>query len=167
MRVLNKIKKHPYISSLYFFIFLIASCFLIVKFFEIGFFLNTSNSSPYTLFIGHKTQLFERDMYVVAFPDSEPVKKYLDDTPLIKKLIGVPQDDIHISNNNVYLNQKYVGIIQKSKTGAHLSGITEKIIPEDYYFLISDNTKDGFDSRYAEFGLIKKENLKYQVWPIF
>ena len=136
--------------------------------YEIRLFLNETDSNPYTLFIGSKMRYVKKNIYIAAFPDVEIVKCALKGRAVIKKIKGMPGDEIHVEGNEVFLEGEYVGSIEESKNpNLFLSSLKETCIPDDSYFLSSDNTLSSFDSRYAEFGLVKKENIRYQLWPIF
>jgi len=166
--MISKLKEHPYILRFYFVMMLIGGLCLIGRHYEVRFFKNISKSSPHKLFLGCKTCAIERDMYAIVLPESRLVKQYLGEVPIIKRILGMPGDQIQIHERKIFLNNEYVGEVEPSRIkDIQLSAIKEKTIPESSYFLVSDNTIDGFDSRYEEFGLIKQEQIKYRVWPIF
>lgn len=134
-------------------------------FYDLHFFLNHTNSNPYTLFIGWRIQDIKKQMYVAAFPEEAMAKQALKGHMVIKKVQGVPGDQVHIIDKTVFLDGQSMGSIQE--TTIPLSPITATTIPASYYFLSSDNKEWGFDSRYAEFGLTQTANIRYQLWPIF
>ena len=86
---------------------------------------------------------------------------------LVKRVIGVPGDDIDIRDGNVYLN----GVLQeedyvKGKTfqrEMHFPMTVEK----DKYFVLGDNREVSKDSR--TFGLIDRSQVEgkvvYRFWP--
>ena len=78
-----------------------------------------------------------------------------DDEYLIKRVIGLPGEEIEYKNNELYINgEKVEENFNHKDTDDYRY---DKIIPEDYYFVIGDNRPDSLDSRYI--GLIKKENI--------
>lgn len=78
-----------------------------------------------------------------------------DDEYLIKRVIGLPGEKIEYKNNELYINgEKVEENFNHKDTDDYRY---DKIIPEDYYFVIGDNRPDSLDSRYI--GLIKKENI--------
>lgn len=129
------------------------------NFYDLHFFLNETNSNPYSLFIGSRASVIRKEMYVAASLAKEVLKGRL----VIKKVQGLPGDGVQVMGQTVFLDGKNMGSIQSSS----LSAISATIIPPDYYFLSSENKEFSFDSRYAEFGLVKTDNIKYQLWPIF
>ncbi|PMC40809.1 signal peptidase I [Bacillus sp. UMB0899] len=97
---------------------------------------------------------------VVLFhpPDSEEI--------YIKRIIGLPGDEIHYKDDQLYVNdkavnepflEKNVGLIKK--TGSFtLEEITDKTrIPKGYIFVIGDNRIQSRDSRH--FGLVKIDDI--------
>ena len=92
----------------------------------------------------------------------------IDDKRLIKRIIGIPGDEINIKNKKVYLN----GVIL---TESYIKGNTSDngmkfpiIIPDDKYFVMGDNREVSLDSRVL--GLIDKNNIEgkaiFRVWPL-
>lgn len=84
--------------------------------------------------------------------------KELGDT-LIKRLIGLPNDNVEIkANGEVYINgnktdETYV-VYNGGKTG-----LTFKV-PEDQYFFLGDNRGNSKDSRYWSNPFISKDDIK-------
>lgn len=74
---------------------------------------------------------------------------------LIKKIIGIEGDKVHIDNRgNVYVNGQFVGKPHaKASDGRALTPIKETIIPKGFVFLYAPHVK-SFDSRYQEVGLV-------------
>lgn len=122
--------------------------------------LNSSNSLPFYLFKTSSLTNLEREMYVsFAHPYS-----YQD---LFKQVVGLPGDPIVICDQHVFVNGNDYGYIYlRSPSGLKLSAISEKVIPEGYVFVHATHP-ESFDSRYAEFGLVAKAQLKERLWPIF
>jgi conjugal transfer pilin signal peptidase TrbI len=168
VKILRELNGKKYILP-FFFVFGFLSFFcLACRYFEIHFFVNLSESCSYTLFVGSNLFAIERNRYVLAIPDTKFIKQHLDGLPLIKKIQGLPGDQIDLVNREVYVNGQLVGRVEYSQTTKReFSPIEESVVPRERYFLISDNKSVGFDSRYAQFGLVKKENIKYCLWPIF
>ena len=94
--------------------------------------------------IGYKTHKTKRfDIIVVR------EKKEL----LIKRVIGLPGEEIEYRNNELYVNGKKV----KDKYG---NGYTEDFtykVPKDSYFVLGDNRGNSLDSRY--FGSFEKKRI--------
>lgn len=81
---------------------------------------------------------------------------------IIKRIIGVPSDNIKIYNNALYVNGKMICDDDKYKLEN-----TEYILKNDEYFLLGDNYLNSIDSRI--FGAIKIENIKgvvlFRIYP--
>ena len=73
--------------------------------------------------------------------------KYFKDTHFTKRLLGLPGDEI-----------KSLPLKKLSKDLKPLHPINSKIVPEGYVFVATDHP-DSFDSRYQEFGLVKREYI--------
>ena len=92
------------------------------------------------------------DIVVVDMPDEY----------LIKRVIGLPGDDIDIIDNQLYIN----GEVYKEDyldddlnyDDFSLQDLGYATIPEDYYLVLGDNREDSIDSR--EIGLISKDEIK-------
>ena len=92
---------------------------------------------------------------------------------LIKRIIGLPGENIEYKNNSLYINGKYVKDVSKEVTAdfnlEDLYGY--KMIPEGYYFVMGDNRDGSSDSRDTiHVGLIKKSDIKgkarFRLWPL-
>lgn len=122
--------------------------------------INTTDSLHYYLFKTSPIENIERDMFVSL---SHPAS-HLD---LFKKVVGLPGDQIEIIDHQVFVNGKKFGYIEElSPSGLSLSPITESFIPEGFFFVHATHPL-SFDSRYEQFGLVAKEQLKERLWPIF
>ena len=74
---------------------------------------------------------------------------------LIKRVIGLPNETIEISNNNIYINGKKI----KDKYGDGTTSDYQKIkLKKDEYFVLGDNRENSRDGR--SIGPIKKEKIK-------
>ena len=98
--------------------------------------------------------------------------EYADTKYLIKRVIGLPGDNISIKNNNLYLNSElYVenyldeGLVYDD---FDLSTLGYETIPDDMYLVLGDNREDSLDSR--EIGLISKDEVigkvSFRIWPL-
>ena len=94
-------------------------------------------------------------------------------TKIIKRIIGLPGENIEYKNNSLYINNKYVEDVSKEVTAdfslEELYGY--KMIPKGYYFVMGDNRDESSDSRDPiNIGLIKKSDIKGKVkirlWPL-
>ena len=74
---------------------------------------------------------------------------------LIKRVIGLPGENIKYVDDKLYVNDKLVSEDFNHKNTSDYE--LKKVIPDDYYFVVGDNRPDSLDSRI--FGLVKKEEI--------
>lgn len=89
---------------------------------------------------------------------------------LIKRVIGLPGEEIEIKNNLVYINGEVIEepYLDEENLDSN-SGDMEKItVPAGTYFVMGDNRRESFDSRY--FGPISKNQIfgvaDFRIYPI-
>ena len=89
------------------------------------------------------------------------------DKLLIKRIIGLPGDDIMIKDNQLYINgeaysEDYLkdGITPSYEIPPEGETYT---VPEGNYFCMGDNRAGSIDSRYREVGCVPAENIKGKV----
>ncbi|AVQ98615.1 signal peptidase I [Oceanobacillus iheyensis] len=98
----------------------------------------------------------------------------------VKRVVGLPGDEISYENDKLYVNGKYVeepfleSYVKASETTPYTSDFTldevtgEKEVPEGKLFVMGDNRQDSLDSR--AFGFISQEQLVGKVdikyWPL-
>lgn len=83
----------------------------------------------------------------------------------IKRIIGLPGDQIEIKGGNIYINKEkliepYLTSIDKTLV-AQKEGYTT-VLQDDEYFVMGDNRSHSRDSR--EIGSIPKQNVVSKVW---
>lgn len=97
---------------------------------------------------------------------------YADTKYLIKRVIGLPGDDVDIIDNQLYINNELyeedyldTDLVYDNFSLQDLGYTT---IPEDMYLVLGDNREDSLDSR--EIGLISKDEINgkivLRIWPI-
>lgn len=90
---------------------------------------------------------------------------------LVKRIIGLPGENIEYKKNELYINDKKMEDKATIRTNdfslKELYEIEE--IPEDYYFVMGDNRGNSLDSRDYRVGLVKKEDIVgitiFRVFP--
>lgn len=85
----------------------------------------------------------------------------------IKRVIGLPEETIRISNGDVYINGNRLTDLPFTAT-IQMGGIAEEEITlgEDEYFVIGDNVNNSEDSRYTNIGNIAKTEITGKVVSI-
>lgn len=87
-------------------------------------------------------------------------------TKIIKRIIGLPGENIEYKNCKLYINGEeqddYVNeCITNDFSLEELYSYV--VIPEDYYFVMGDNRNKSSDSRDYRIGLIKKDQIQGKV----
>ena len=80
---------------------------------------------------------------------------------IIKRIIGLPGEDIKYEDNKLFVNGNYIdeNFSHSETYNFNLSDITtERKIPDGYYLVLGDNRLKSYDSR--EIGLIKKTDIE-------
>lgn len=82
------------------------------------------------------------------------------DTPLVKRLIGMPNETVDIRNGSVYIDgepliEDYLGSNDEF-TGTFY-------VPEDSYLFLGDNRSDSLDARYWDNPYVHKDYLEGKV----
>ena len=80
---------------------------------------------------------------------------------LVKRIIGLPGENIEYKDNELYINEKKLEDVTSSRTSdftlKELYNINN--IPDNYYFVMGDNRGYSRDSRDYTVGLIKKDDI--------
>lgn len=98
---------------------------------------------------------------VVVFP-----YKYEEDTYYIKRIIGLPGEDVYIDGSgNIYINGELLDESYGTETILN-SGIASSTIHlgEDEFFVLGDNRNNSTDSRFEAVGNIKGDDIVGKAW---
>ena len=114
----------------------------------------------------------KRNINLIAEYGNEP-KGILDkfNYSFIKRVIGLPNEKIKISNGNVYINGRKLDeskyLQEDEKTTTQILEYAEIVIPKNCIFVMGDNRDESVDSRY--FGCIPIDKIEgkviIRVWP--
>lgn len=104
------------------------------------------------------------DIIITKDPDNKSVR-------IIKRIIGMPNENISIKNGKVYINRKilFQPFLKNSEDVIFKSvNMKEITIPADSYFLLGDNRNLSRDSR--QFGTVHSKMILgkvfFRYWPI-
>lgn len=128
----------------------------------IGLKINMTDSLPYRLFLSRKaySQGLKHGT-IISFSNVQL------EIPLAKQIAGLPGDNIRVMADHVYINDVCFGKIHtESPCGMKLTPIQEGEIPHGFVFVCGQH-EQSYDSRYAEFGLVKMEKIQDVLWPLF
>ena len=103
-----------------------------------------------------------------------------DDKLLVKRIIGLPGEEIHYLDNILYINGKaYTEEFLNSDVETNnfmfedicsLSNCPDGVIPDDMYLVLGDNREDSLDSRDPSLGLVLKSDIigksLIRIWPL-
>ena len=85
----------------------------------------------------------------------------------IRRVIGLPGETIQIIDGMIYINGSVYletqGFPQMENAGMAAQEIT---LGEDEYFVLGDNRNQSEDSRFADMGNVKLEDIEGKVWAV-
>jgi signal peptidase I len=108
------------------------------------------------------------DVVVFKAPPSEPCSE--NECEYIKRIIGVPGDNVKVEGGKVYLNgsllnQSFLPSDFVTEPGAFMQEGVERLVPQGEYLCFGDNRSHSRDGR--EFGPIKKELIVGKAFFIY
>ena len=97
--------------------------------------------------------------------------KFSDTQDFIKRIIGIPGDELMIKDGKIYINNqlldesKYLNASVITNGGSYMHEGQTITVPDDKYFVCGDNRTNSSDSR--EFGPIEKDRIKGKAWIVY
>ena len=80
---------------------------------------------------------------------------------LVKRIIAIEGDEIQIKDGKVYLNSKL--LFEDYIKNKNTEGNIDLIVAKNSFFVMGDNRKVSFDSRYELIGVINEEDILGKV----
>ncbi len=90
----------------------------------------------------------------------------VNNTKIIKRIIGLPGENIEYKDCNLYINGKKTKdfVTECITDDFSLEKLYDYVvIPEGYYFVMGDNRRESSDSRNPDIGLINKNQINGKV----
>jgi signal peptidase I len=88
----------------------------------------------------------------------------------IKRIIGLPGEEVSIKDNKIYINSKmlvepYLSSQIQTRGGSFLDEGNTVIVPNEHYFVLGDNRDASSDSR--RWGFVSKEKITGRAWIVY
>ena len=93
----------------------------------------------------------------------------LEHKDLIKRVIGLPKEEIDIKDGSVYIDGK---LLEESyiEVPTYENDFSKAIAPDNKYFVLGDNRVESRDSRSDSLGFVDRKNIigkaVFRLWPL-
>lgn len=129
--------------------------------------INETNSLPQKVFLIKRGVLPKKGELVTFHVPMTGVKYYPPGYQFTKIVKGVAGDRVEYRGREVYLNGQKIGIAKEhSQMGERLDLGFSGVIPPGHYFAWTPS-KDSYDSRYKDIGLVSQEQVVGSAVPLF
>lgn len=130
--------------------------------------INFTNSLPErVVWLSHGELPQRGDLVVFRFKARSGPTAPLDGTRWLKRVRGMPGDEITVNGREVLVNGSSIGLaLPVSGKGARLDPIQPGAIPAGWYF-VAGTSADSLDSRYLQVGLVPQEQIEARGLAIF
>ena len=83
----------------------------------------------------------------------------------VKRIIGMPGETLQIRSGSIYINGERLDTPEGLEY-VSLAGLAENpvTLEDDEYFLLGDNRDGSEDSRFANIGNVKREQIQGKIW---
>jgi signal peptidase I len=102
--------------------------------------------------------------YKVGDPERHDIVVFhkMDQEILIKRVIGIPGDEVIVKNGEVFVN----GTLQDETfiNGEFHIGDVKTVVPDGHLFVMGDNRDNSLDSRFEEVGFVPIEEVIGEVF---
>ena len=86
----------------------------------------------------------------------------------VKRIVGLPNDKLKIENGEIFVNNKRLKDSPITDLITNPGSATEEItLNEDEYFVMGDNCNNSEDSRFANVGIVKTEDIEGKIVGTF
>lgn len=120
--------------------------------------INGTESLPGVIYLVLKAETPDNRGELVAFYPPEN-RFYRQDMFFIKKVMGMPGDEVTRQSQDFYINGEYFATAKThSQSGKSLHPGPVGTIPNDHYFVWTPHP-DSYDSRYEDIGWITKDRV--------
>jgi signal peptidase I len=170
----DKRKSNKYLELAVYIVFILICVFIIPKYVIQRTIVSGTSMEP-TL-ISKDNLLVEKVSYyfsdpkrfdvVVFYPQGEESSEYY-----VKRVIGLPGETIQIIGSEIFINGKILKEDYGKDPISYVGIAKEPLqLEKDEYFLMGDNRKISFDSRYKDIGPIRDKYIVgkavLRIWPL-
>ncbi len=98
---------------------------------------------------------------VIVFKKNNEQQNYYN----VKRVIGIPGDTVLIENGKVFINgEEYKEKLKVEEIRVSGTAAEPIVLREDEYFVLGDNRNYSEDSRFANIGIIRREEIVGSAW---
>ena len=154
----NHLSRHAYV-------YLSLLCVYLWALDHIG--VNWTPSIPYhVVYIERDASVRRGDLVVFRFEGGE-VANHFKGQRFVKRIAGMPGDEITLQGRHVFINDNPVGIARaRTRDGTNLEAIEPRVIPAGQFY-VQGSHEMSFDSRYRVNGLVRSDQIIGRATAIF